>query len=96
MNPSRPAAAVIDAVMAPAGRADPFPLYAMAHQLGPVPVIADGAFLVCGYAAVDQVLRDPGFGLRIRPDAGHPTAGWDRWPGRSCGPTRRITDVCGP
>ena len=63
MNPGSPAAAVIDDLLAPAGRADPFPLYARAHQLGPVSAIAEGVFLVCGYAAVDQVLRDPGFGV---------------------------------
>jgi cytochrome P450 len=49
--------------MAPAGRADPFPLYAAAHELGPVSALTDGLFLVCGYAAVNQVLREPGFGL---------------------------------
>ena len=49
--------------MAPEGRADPFPLYARAHETGPVSAMADGWFLVCGYAAVNQVLRDPGFGL---------------------------------
>ncbi|MEV4620831.1 cytochrome P450 [Asanoa sp. NPDC049573] len=49
--------------MTPAGRADPFPLYTAAHELGPVSAFADGSFLVCGYAAADEVLRDPGFGL---------------------------------
>jgi hypothetical protein len=57
------AAAITDALMAPDGRADPFPLYASAHELGPVSAVADGWFLVCGYSAVNQVLRDPGFGL---------------------------------
>lgn len=57
------AAAILDVLMAPEGRADPFPLYARAHEIGPVSAIADGAFLVSGCAAVNQVLRDPGFGL---------------------------------
>jgi cytochrome P450 len=57
------ASAIIDALMTPAGRADPFPLYAAAHELGPVSAVADGWFLVSSYAAVNQVLRDPGFGL---------------------------------
>ena len=57
--------------MTPAGRADPFPLYAQAHEIGPVSAIADGWFLVCGYDAVNQVLRDPGFGL---PDPAEPRA----------------------
>jgi cytochrome P450 len=59
----RAASAIIDALTAPAGRADPFPLYATAHELGPVSAITDGWFLVCGYDAVSQVLRHPGFGL---------------------------------
>ncbi len=69
----RSAAAIADALMAPDGRADPFPLYARAHAIGPVSAIADGWFLVCGYAAVNQVLRDPGFGPpepADRPSAG--------------------------
>ncbi|GLY75476.1 cytochrome P450 [Actinoallomurus iriomotensis] len=57
------AGTIMEALLAPAGRTDPFPLYAEAHRMGPVSAIADGLFLVCGYAAVNQVLRDPGFGL---------------------------------
>ncbi|GIH19027.1 cytochrome P450 [Rugosimonospora africana] len=58
--------------MTPAGRTDPFPLYAAAHELGPVSVLADDSFVVCGYAAVNQVLREPGFGLATTtpPDSG--------------------------
>jgi cytochrome P450 len=58
----RGAVAILEQLMTPGGRADPFPLYAAAHLLGPVSPLADGSFLVCGYAAVNQVLRDPGFG----------------------------------
>ncbi|WP_030445769.1 cytochrome P450 [Actinocatenispora sera] len=50
-------------MLAPAGRVDPYPLYAEAHRLGPVTRIADTLYLVSGYQAVDQLLRDPGFGL---------------------------------
>jgi cytochrome P450 len=57
------AAAIVSALLTPAGRGDPFPLYAAAHALGPVSVIAEGWYLVAGYAAADEVLRDPGFGL---------------------------------
>lgn len=59
----RSAGAILEKLTTPAGRADPFPLYAAAHELGPVSVLADGLFLICGYAAVNQVLREPGFGL---------------------------------
>jgi cytochrome P450 len=59
----RSAGAILEKLTTPAGRADPFPLYAAAHELGPVSALADGVFLICGYAAVNQVLREPGFGL---------------------------------
>jgi cytochrome P450 len=57
-----PEPAIIDALMTSAGRTDPFPIYAQAHELGPVLAIADRIFLVCGYEAINHVLRDPGFG----------------------------------
>ena len=62
------AAAILDALMTPAGRADPYPLYARAHRLGALAAIADGWYLVAGYTAVNQVLRDPGFALPDPPD----------------------------
>jgi len=62
-SPDDHAAAIIQALMSPAGRADPFPLYAAAHRLGPVLAVTDSVFLVFGYEAVNQVLRNPGFGL---------------------------------
>jgi cytochrome P450 len=69
----RPAAsAIVGALLSPAGRADPFPLYAAAHELGPVLEIAESWFLVCSYDGVNQVLRDPGFGL---PDPAGPRSG---------------------
>jgi cytochrome P450 len=61
------AATLIQALLSPAGRADPFPLYAAAHRNGPVQAITDTVFLVVGYAAVNQVLRNPGFGLPSDP-----------------------------
>jgi len=60
-------AGILAELMTPAGQADPYPLYARAHQAGPVSALGEGWFMVCGYAAVSQVLRDPGFGL---PDPG--------------------------
>ncbi len=58
----------IDSIMAKLstkeGRADPFPLYAAMHELGQVAALGDSsphAAIVHGYAAVDKVLRDPGF-----------------------------------
>ncbi len=62
-SPDDSAAAIIQALLSPAGRADPYPLYATAHRIGAVQAITDNVFLVLGYAAVNQVLRNPGFGL---------------------------------
>lgn len=61
------AGAIIQALISPAGRADPFPLYAAAHRIGPVLAVTDSVFIVVGYAAANQVLRNPGFGLPSSP-----------------------------
>ncbi|MFC6156629.1 hypothetical protein [Kribbella jiaozuonensis] len=53
---------LIESLLSPAGRTDPFPLYAEAHRLGPVLPITDTVFVIVGYAAVNEVLRNPGFG----------------------------------
>jgi len=60
---------LIESLLSPAGRADPFPLYAEAHRLGPVLPIADTVFVIVGYAAVNEVLRNPGFGIRTDPSS---------------------------
>ncbi|GIH14980.1 hypothetical protein Raf01_31520 [Rugosimonospora africana] len=68
--PGRPGAgiqAIIGQLMTPAGRDDPFPLYAVLHEVGPVSALSNDSFVICGYAAVNQVLRDPGFGLAVDP-----------------------------
>ena len=57
------AATIIEALLAPPGRANPYPLYANAHQFGAAVAITDDLFLVSGYDAVNQVLRNPGFGM---------------------------------
>jgi cytochrome P450 len=54
---------IIGALLTPGGRADPYPLYARAHELGPVSVIGDGWFVIPGYAAINGVLRNPAFGI---------------------------------
>jgi cytochrome P450 len=60
---------LIESLLSPAGRADPFPLYAEAHRLGPVVPITDTAFLVVGYQAVNEVLRNPGFRIPADPSS---------------------------
>lgn len=56
------AQSIILHLLTPEGRADPYPLYELAHDLGPVAPAGDGLVLVCGYEAARQALRDPGLG----------------------------------
>jgi cytochrome P450 len=62
-----PAAALVHELMSTGGRTNPYPLYARAHRLGPVARVADGYVLVTGYDAVNEILRNPGFGLAAPP-----------------------------
>jgi cytochrome P450 len=64
---------LVQALLSAAGRADPYPLYAAARSLGPVLTVTDGLYLVSGYAAVNQVLRNP--------DAGFPEPSEHAWSG---------------
>jgi cytochrome P450 len=43
------------------GRADPYPLYAALHEIGPVIEVGPDNIIVVGYDAINAVLRDPGF-----------------------------------
>ena len=45
----------------PAGRANPYPLYAALHEMGEAISPAPGVFVVVGYDAISAILRDPGF-----------------------------------
>ncbi|MYS82681.1 hypothetical protein [Embleya scabrispora] len=60
------AIAVLDQLTAPQTRANPFPLYEQARELGPVLPVTDTLVLVTGYAAADRVLRDREFGVLDR------------------------------
>jgi cytochrome P450 len=52
---------ILAALNTPAGRADPYPLYARLHEIGEVVRAGPGNVLVVGYDAINSVLRDPGF-----------------------------------
>jgi cytochrome P450 len=52
---------ILAALSSPAGRADPYPLYARLHEVGGVIPAGPGRVLVAGYEAINSVLRDPGF-----------------------------------
>ena len=57
------AAEIVGQLARAEGRVDPYPLYALAHELGPVTGLADDWVLVCGYDSVNRVLRNPAFGV---------------------------------
>jgi len=52
---------ILTALGTPAGRADPYPLYAALHEMGEAVQIGPGHVMVVGYEAINSVLRDPGF-----------------------------------
>jgi cytochrome P450 len=74
---------IFAALLGPAGRDDPYPLYAQLHKLGEVVPTSLGAILVPGYDAISSVLRDPAYLVQdsarldeIEPDwREHPSAG---------------------
>jgi cytochrome P450 len=66
------AAEIFEAIFTPAGRADPYPLYAALHELGDVAVLEPGQILAFSYAAVSATLREPAFQVKER--------GFDRLP----------------
>ena len=76
-------AGILGRLIQPAHRADPYPLFAQAHRLGPMLQIGPDQFLVVGYDAVRAALRDPAFGrgllageeARLIADA-HPALRW--------------------
>jgi cytochrome P450 len=59
---------IFTALLAPEGRADPYPLYAALHEMGETVAVAPGAVVVHGYDAINSVLRDPAY---LVSDAAH-------------------------
>jgi cytochrome P450 len=52
---------IFGALLAPAGRADPYPLYAALHELGEAGEVIPGLVVAVGYDAINAMLRDPSF-----------------------------------
>ncbi|MGO8959580.1 MAG: cytochrome P450 [Streptosporangiaceae bacterium] len=52
---------IFAALATPEGRADPYPFYAILHELGEAVTLQPGAVAVQGYDAINTVLRDPAF-----------------------------------
>ena len=63
MDTTATALAIVEQLTGTEGRADPYPLYEQARRLGPVAPLSDSFVLVSGYAEVNRLLRDPGFGV---------------------------------
>ena len=67
---------ILTALGTPAGRADPYPLYASLHDIGEVIEFGPGGVLVVGYDAINSVLRDPGFRVSDESTLERDFAGW--------------------
>jgi cytochrome P450 len=52
---------IVQQLFGPAGRSDPYPLYAEVHKLGDAVSAGPGIVLVSGYDAISSVLRDPAY-----------------------------------
>ncbi len=52
---------IFAALISAEGRTDPYPFYAMLHELGEATVLQPGQVVVQGYDAINSVLRDPAF-----------------------------------
>ena len=69
-------AEILTALGTPAGRADPYPLYAALHDVGEVIELGPGNVLVIGYDAINSVLRDPGFRVSDESSLDRDFPGW--------------------
>jgi cytochrome P450 len=73
-------AEILTALGTPAGRADPYPLYAALHEAGEVIEFGPGGALVIGYDAISSVLRDPGFRVSDESSLDAEFPGWRAHP----------------
>jgi cytochrome P450 len=73
---SSSAAEIFEAIFTPAGRANPYPLYAALQELGDVAVLEPGQILAFSYAAVNATLREPAFQVK---DASYLDRVWPAW-----------------
>jgi cytochrome P450 len=53
---------LLGALTSPEGREDPYPIYAAAHEIGPVIPLGGDMFVVTGYEEVNRAFRSPHFG----------------------------------
>jgi cytochrome P450 len=79
-TPARQAGEVLAALAAPAGQADPYPLYDRLRALGRAVVAPDGTLVVTGYRECSGLLRD--HRLRKAPERMLTASGYPDWQDR--------------
>ncbi|GAA2831937.1 cytochrome P450 [Kitasatospora paracochleata] len=70
--------AIIEQLMTPEGRDDPYPLYREARAMGPVVPCGESLLLVTGYREVHRTLRLTGFGVPEAEQREQWDEGWSR------------------
>jgi cytochrome P450 len=71
---------ILASLTTPAGRADPYPLYAALHEVGEVIKVGPGDVIVVGYDAINAILRDPGFRVGDAANFDRVLPGWQANP----------------
>lgn len=74
---------IFGALLEPAGRADPYPLYAQLLKLGDVLPAGPGAVLVTGYDVISSVLRDQAYLVQDAARLDETFPGWREHPSLS-------------
>ena len=69
-------AEIFGALLAPAGKADPYPLYAALHELGEAAKVMPGLVVANSYDAINAMLRDPMFLVADAARLDQISAGW--------------------
>jgi cytochrome P450 len=74
---------IFSALLQPAGREDPYPLYEQLHKLGEVVPTSERLVLVPGYDAISSVLRDPAYLVQDAALLDETSPGWREDPSTS-------------
>jgi len=80
MDPRMDPTEILTSLSTPAGRADPYPLYAALHEVGEVIEVGPRDVFVVGYDAINTVLRDPGFQVGDAASFDNVAPGWQANP----------------
>jgi cytochrome P450 len=74
---------VLAELVEPGGRADPYPLYARLHEMGPAVPAGPGMVVVAGYDAISSVLRDQSYRVTDAALMDQDVPGWREHPSLS-------------